>query len=960
MYGKLKSFLILLLAGTSPCFGDSNVFSTLLERAEFWHSLGRNDFAGQALKKAIRAEPDNPAGLVLQAFLDLDLDRRPAAEKLLQQLRQHHPKAPQTMVLEQVLEITGRSRTQLHKARLAVRLGRRQEALQVFRQLFAGTPHPSPLALEYWGLLGRQAVHREEAMKGLQTLVRTYPGNLRYRMALARQLARKDPPAPESIETFIELSQYSQLRREARSAWRNAVLALPAEHDALPALRQYIEQAPKDSGVAQRIQKIESAIIAQKKRDRDPVHAGLLRGITLMEKGRLDAADPLLGAAVKKWPGEVRPVGAIGRLRLKQARYREAISWFQRALKLEPDNASKWRSLLHAANYWGFIKQAKSALQRGDLHQADAISRKAVALDAQEAYGIALLAQVQSQLKDTHEAERLYRQALTVDPQSSTALRGLINLYADNQRLDDAFALLDELTSSQQQILGESYTTLRASLLQKQADQHLRDGAPEMAITALRQAVDLDPENPWLRFDLADLLLVGNEMEQAVEVFETGLALAPQNPQMRYAYALLLSRLGREADALEILDELPSNQLPPNVLAYRNRLQHKQQIQQSPRLFSGLHMRFRDATGGLSSLTSHELPIEAQWPLYQGQMFAHVAPVHLDAGKLDLGNPDIRSLFGAGALCLKNCADSPLAQMERGTSFAIGYRDINWRADLGHSPLGFPISHLLGGVEIDGDLRGVSWSLGLSQRPVTSTLLSYAGMEDAETGKVWGGVVATGLHLGLSGDQGDSYGFWGSFGIHNLHGEGVADNFRLRALSGIYWRLLNRENTQLRGGLNVMALRFDKNMGEFTIGHGGYYSPQSYVSLSLPMSFYGRRDRWSWELRGSVSYSVSHFDRSPYFPEAPSLQAKAERLEAITGITPYYGAYTSSGASYSFSGAVEYRLNPHLHMGTKMKIERADFYAPDHFLLYFRYSAHPHLGPMPLHPRPTVPYSDVN
>ncbi len=1030
-----------------------------------------------------------------------------------------------------MLEITGPGGSQLREARLAARLGRSKQALQIFRQLFAGTPHPSPLALEYWELLGRQAAHQEEATQGLESLVRTYPGNLRYRMTLARQLARKDPPPAESIETFIELSQYSPFRREARSAWRNAVLALEKEYASLPELQRYLDQDPKDSGVAQRIRDIKSAVAAKQQRDRNPAHTGLLHGITLMEQGDLDAAEPLLKAAVKKWPREVKPVGAIGRLRLKQARYREAVSWFQRALLLEPDNAGKWRSLLQTANYWGWIQQAKTAMQREDWRQADARLRKAVALDAQEAYGISLLAQVKSALKEVDAAERLYRQALAVDPQSGSALRGLINLYADHQRLQEAFALLDGLRPAQRQALGSTYTDLRVSLLRQRADQQHRDSTPGAAIASLQQAIDLAPENPWLRFDLADLLLDRKEIQPAIEVFEAGLNLTPQNPQMRYAYALLLSRLDREAEALEILNGLPDAQLPPKVLSYRNRLQRTQLMQkalalaeqeqhpqagailqqlqgqlnqdvdaqlelasawlsigsaqqalpllrqlaqspelsatqqqrrheleitsvldqadrlaaagkqqealelleearqrlgpepelvhqsarlhgsignhdmaladyrelivkeialpgiqdeneqwlhwsrinansvlhqevagllqqQSPKLFSGLHMGFRSATEGLSSLESHELPIEAQWPLYAGQMFVHAAPVRLDAGKLDLRDPGSRRLFGTGALCLHDCTSSLLTQAEQGTAFAIGYRGRNWRTDVGSSPLGFPVSRLLGGVEIDGDLLDTGWSLGFSQRPITSTLLSYAGMKDAETGKVWGGVVATGLHLGLSWDQGGSYGLWGSLGAHNLHGKRVADNLRLRALGGVYWRLLNQEHSQLRGGFNLMALRFDKNLGEFTIGHGGYYSPQSYVSLSLPLSFFGRKERWSWELRGSVSYSVSRFDRSPYFPDDPGLQVEAERLEALTGIRPYYDADTGSGTGYSFSAALEYRVNPYLHVGAKAKIERADFYAPDHFLLYFRYSARPRLDQMPLYPHPTTPYSD--
>jgi len=376
----------------------------------------------------------------------------------------------------------------------------------------------------------------------------------------------------------------------------------------------------------------------------------------------------------------------------------------------------------------------------------------------------------------------------------------------------------------------------------------------------------------------------------------------------------------------------------------------------SPMVFGGLHSGFRNATEGLSSLESYELPIEVQWPLSPGKAFAQILPVKLDAGRLDLADEYTRQRYGTGLLCQHDCVTTKQTKIEHGTTFAIGFHGLDWGADLGISPQGFPVSNLWGGIEIEGDLLQTGWQLTLSQRPITSTLLSYAGMKDAESGKVWGGVVATGLHLGLSWDHGGPYGIWSDLGIHQLHGERVADNLRLRALGGIYWRLRDREDFQVRGGINLMTWHFDKNLEEFTFGHGGYYSPQSYVSVSLPFSYYGHKNRWSWEVRTSVSYSYSDIEPSPFFPNDPDLQAEAEQLEPITGVNPFYEGGSSTGVGYTFSGAVEYRVNPYLHVGARVDIERADFYTPNRFAFYFRYSARPHLEPMPLYPKATIPY----
>lgn len=1128
--------LLLIATLTTPVSGgmaQTNAADSLQERAQFWRSLGRADLARQSLQKTLRTAPDDPQSQALMAFVHLDLEQRNQAGEILKKLRKIHPDSHYTAALGQMLEATGDKRSQLRQARLMASAGRREEALRLYRELFTGSPFPSPLALEYWKLLAQESSHWEEALKGLKELSRTYPGNLRYRMALARHLARSTRSPQQSIETFIELSQYAQFRREAQSAWRNAVLALDDAPASLPALRRYLEQDPTDSVVRERIQAIETAMVVKRQHDSDPVRIGLLRGLALMEQGNLPSAEPLLAAAVHKWPKQVEAAGAMGRLRLKQARYREATSWFQKALLLEPDNAGKWRSLIQTATYWGLIKRVKAARDQEQLPQAETLLRKAVRLDPQEAYGAALLAQVRAQRGDNGEAERLYRQALAIDSHSGSALRGLTNLYADTGRLDDAFALLDGLEPSQKQALGDSYASLRASLLRQRAEQLSHSGDTVAATAALHRAISLEPSNPWLRFDLAHLLLNEKQEQHAIDLFEQGLALAPQDPQMRYAYALLLSRLERDADALQQLSSLPEARLSKNMRQYRNKLQRNLQLQQartlarkgqreeaektlqqlqerfdkdpdtlldiaeawnaidapkralglllrlgkrteltpeqeekrrrlelaavleqadalyaegaprqalallnetrarlgpdpqllrrmarlhsgigdhtaalshyralaaaeqalpdsqnddeqwlrwsqvntdaglrdevadllqrqSPKVLGGLHLGNRNATEGLSSLESYEVPLEVQWPFRGGSLFAHISPVRLDAGRLDLSNEHTRQHHGTGLLCLQDCVTTPLSQVERGTSFAIGFRGNGWRADLGSSPQGFLVSHLLGGIEIDGDLFDVGYRLGLSQRPVTSNLLSYAGMQDAQSGKVWGGVVATGVHLGLSWDRGGPYGIWGSLGAHQLHGERVADNLRLRALGGIYWRLKNEEDYQVRGGLNLMTWHFDKNLEEFTFGHGGYYSPQSYLSLSLPVSFYGRKDRWSWELRASVSYSHSRIERSPYYPNDPDLQAEAERLEPITNTSPFYEGDSSSGSGYTLSGAMEYRLNPYLHLGARLWIERADYYTPDRLTLYFRYSARPHLEPMPLYPQPTITYPEFD
>jgi hypothetical protein len=258
--------------------------------------------------------------------------------------------------------------------------------------------------------------------------------------------------------------------------------------------------------------------------------------------------------------------------------------------------------------------------------------------------------------------------------------------------------------------------------------------------------------------------------------------------------------------------------------------------------------------------------------------------------------------------------------------------------DLGSTPLGFAVQRPVGGLRIKGDLGAGSYSVDVSSRPVTSSLLSYAGTVDPRSGALWGGVQATGVRLGLSRDDGGEYGAWSSFGLHQLHGKNVQGNLRRRAMGGVYWRAVNDDNSVLSLGVNAMLQGFTHNAGEFTFGHGGYYSPQSYRSISLPVSLAQRVGRWSFSLRASVSRSVSRTDSAPFFPTDAALQAAAQALAPVNGIDPHYRGGRSSGNGHALAAAFETQWQPRLFFGGRFEIERSDDYAPNRALFYLRYA----------------------
>ncbi|MGL5728677.1 MAG: cellulose synthase subunit BcsC-related outer membrane protein, partial [Plesiomonas sp.] len=322
-------------------------------------------------------------------------------------------------------------------------------------------------------------------------------------------------------------------------------------------------------------------------------------------------------------------------------------------------------------------------------------------------------------------------------------------------------------------------------------------------------------------------------------------------------------------------------------------------------------------TPGTSDLSAGNLMLEAAMPYQDGRLFFRADQVSMNAGKADLLNVDNAADFGSALLCAptdlhpeKRCQFGSSSQRAQGTALAVGWRGDRWQADIGTTPLGFEVTDWVGGIRTEGDIGQLGWSAVLSRRPLSNSLLAYAGTVDPNTGEVWGGVRATGGKLGLSWDQGGPYGVWSSLQYHLLTGQNVEDNTRLRLMSGVYHRLIDEPHRRLRIGTNAMYWTFDKDLSNYTFGQGGYYSPQRYVSVSLPVSYSQRWEDWSLHMEASVGYSWPKSNGGAYYPTRPDLQQQAQNLSDETSVSPFYNSGGTPGFGYRARLLAEHRLTP--------------------------------------------------
>lgn len=363
-------------------------------------------------------------------------------------------------------------------------------------------------------------------------------------------------------------------------------------------------------------------------------------------------------------------------------------------------------------------------------------------------------------------------------------------------------------------------------------------------------------------------------------------------------------------------------------------------------LVQGLSVRSNNGESGLSKITEVDTPFEARMPVGDLNVALRATPVSLSSGAVKAISA---ARFGGGE-------GNDKAKRENGVGLAVAVEDPaqGVKADIGVSPLGFTYNTVVGGVSVNrpftegGNLR---YGVNVSRRPVTDSVTSFAGstarITDADGQvheKKWGGVTANGGRAELSYDD-QEVGAYGYASLHQLLGNNVEDNTRMELGSGVYWYLRNTPTDTLTLGVSGMAMGFKDNQGFYTYGQGGYFSPQRFFSLAVPVRWAQSFDRFSYELKSSVGVQHIAQDGADYFPTDSRLQANAP--------TQKYDSSSKTGIGYSLNAAAEYRLSSRFYLGGEVGVDNAQDYRQYVGNAYLRYLFEDLSGPMPL---PVSPY----
>jgi predicted Zn-dependent protease len=391
-----------------------------------------------------------------------------------------------------------------------------------------------------------------------------------------------------------------------------------------------------------------------------------------------------------------------------------------------------------------------------------------------------------------------------------------------------------------------------------------------------------------------------------------------------------------------------------DVLAARDALEGIEARLQSG-MAAALLVLHRPGTPGLSQLNAATIP--TSWLFakgYEQRFTVRADAVTLDIGRLS-GDFNTAALLGttqaAGALSARHYSND----QQSGLGVGVVYQTDALAVDVGSTPLGFLLPNIVGGVEWTPKWNSADVTLGLARRAVTSSELSYAGLRDPITGKPWGAVVESGPYAGI-GLYRERYSVSGSLRFTELAGTHVLGNQFFGAQAATDWKFFSGNDVRADTGLTLKYWNYQHNLLNYTFGSGGYYSPQSYVSLAVPLELTGARAGWIYRLRVSVARTMSDSKSIAFYPNDAALQSAAMRSPLPSGYdAPIFAGGRSSATSFSAYAAFEREVAHALVLGAMFDIDRTDFYHPTVISLYVRHAFAPWTPRPP--PRPTRPYN---
>jgi tetratricopeptide (TPR) repeat protein len=563
--------------------------------------LRRSDEAEAAAQESINRRPDSVEALIQMGWLHDDQYRYEEALKWY----------------DRALEIDPRDATALEWRGTALRRLRRfdqaQTALQEAIELRPGQPN---LLMEL-GWVHSDELRHEEALAWFDRTLTVDPGYgraLAWRGTTLRWLRRFDQAQtalqeaielrPDHTDLLVEMGWVhgDQLRHEEALTWFQRALdinprdswALQSSVAALRSLRRFdqaetaareaIGQRPDEPDLlvamgwvhSEQLRHEEALTWFQRALDLNPRHSLAHRSqlTELRSLRRFDHAEAAAREAIRLCPDEAGLVVELGWVHGEQNRCEEALTWFQRALDIDPRHSWAHKSLVLTLRRLRRYDEAETAAHQavdrrpddlnvillmgwvygGQLRHEEALSwyDRALQSDPRFAQAWEWRATALRMLRRFDEAESAITEAIKLCPYEPDFFLEMGWVHIGRFRYEDALPWFEralEIDLSHAQALEWQVTTLRR--LRRFGD----------AEVAARKAIELRPDRPDLFMEMGYVCDDQLRYEESLEWFDRALALDPDHVESIIARSGALRSLRRFDEAAQqvthAIDRMP-------------------------------------------------------------------------------------------------------------------------------------------------------------------------------------------------------------------------------------------------------------------------------------------------------------------------------------------------------------------------------------------------------------------
>jgi serine/threonine-protein kinase len=283
------------------------------------------------------------------------------------------------------------------------------------------------------------------------------------------------------------------------------------------------------------------------------------------EKRDYDAAITWFRKAVAMNPNDAFPHFGLGNALRGKGQVDEAIASFQKAIELDPKLAEAHCNLGYALTDKGRVDEAiasyRQALEvdpklakaycglgqvfkgKGQVDEAIAIYRKAVLFDPTLVDVHLSLGAILCDVKRDYDgAIACFRRCIRLDPKNALAHSNLGNSLAGKGEVDAAIASYQKAIELDPTLVN-AHRNLGATFYN-----YKRDYAA--AIACFRKAVDLEPKNAGSHFYLGLALLNSGNAEEAVASFQKAALLDPKNATVHFKLGVTLAGKGQLEEAI--------------------------------------------------------------------------------------------------------------------------------------------------------------------------------------------------------------------------------------------------------------------------------------------------------------------------------------------------------------------------------------------------------------------------